>query len=204
MSETKLEIREKAISLLPEDERKIYDSFKESGKPGLGPTVSSAFFELYLNGSSCREIHKLNKAFDLGAIIDAKVRYQWDEERDKYTQELQHNAMKRLLQVQSESVQFIADSMAATHKKYGEKLRKYIQTGDESVLDGFDLGSITTYSKAIEALLKVTGQDQKKKVQLEGTLNNNVTVSPTKALSPKAAAAFLKIMEEMEEEETNE
>lgn len=198
--------KDRAIKLLPDDERNIWNGFKESGKPGLAPTVCAAFFELFLNGSTVYEIQKLNKAFDIGAIIDAKIRFGWEEQKIRYTQELQGRAVNRLLQVQSESVQFLADAMAATHKKHGSALKKYLQSGNEQDLDGFDLGSITTYSRAIEALLKVTGQDQKKKVTVDGVITNNVNLPGNmgkKALTPDQAAAVLQILADDEENPGN-
>ena len=184
---------------LPEDEAKILTEFKEAGHHGLAPTTAAAFFELYLNGSSIWEIQKQNPAFRLGAIIDAKVKYGWDEQKDRYVRDLQAKAYQRLLQVQMESVTFIADAMAVTHKKYGDSFKKYLQTGDESVLAGFDLGSPLAYHKIIEALMKVTGQDSKK-VKLEGNINQNVTGSiglddlTQKALNSETAAKLLEIL----------
>jgi hypothetical protein len=189
-------VKERALKLLPEEEKQVLEDFRKSGKPGLAPTTSSAFFELYLNGNSVYEIQKMNKVFDLGAIIDAKVKYGWDEMKDRYVGELQAKAMARLVQVQSESVGFLADVLAAAHKKHGTALKRYLQTGDTRDLEGFDINNITSYSKSIEALLKITGQDNKKKVQVEGNLTSTVNVNnlTEKALSPDQAASLLEIL----------
>jgi hypothetical protein len=188
------------IVLLNQEDQRILDEFRESGFPKLAPQAAASFFELYLNGTSPREIQKLNPAFKLGAILDAQIRYNWDANKDRYVQELQENTVKRLAQVQMEATAFLADSLAAAHKKHGTALRKYLQTSDESELNGFDIGSITSYSRSIDALLKITGQDQKK-IKLESKIEQNVNLKNmgNKPLTPEQAAALLEILEDKSE-----
>lgn len=189
------------LTVLNQEDQRILSEFKESGHPGLAPSIANAFFELYLNGHSVRDIQKTNPTFKLGAIIDAQVRFNWDLNKDRYTQELQEGTVKRLAQIQMESVSFLADSLAAAHKKHGTALKRYLQTSDEAELNGFDISSITSYSKSIDALLKITGQDQKK-IKLESKIENNVTLKnmANKPLTPEQAAALLEILEEKPED----
>lgn len=185
----------RAEDLLPADERSAYDDFKESGKHGLGPTLSLSLFELYVNGKSVRDIQKQNQVYTLGQVVDAKVRYDWDRERELYLSELHSKARARILQTQMESADFIADVMAATHKKYGGAIKEYLQTGNESALKGFDLGSIMQYNKAIEGLLKITGQDKKKEVSItSGNSDTSLTDITKQALSEDQAARILEVL----------
>ena len=193
--------RDKALSLLGDKELILLEEFKSSGKAGLAPSLSASFFELYLNGNDVFEIQKLNKAYDIGAIIDCKVRFSWDEKKDAYINNLHTNAMSRLMQVQMESANFLADVLSAAHKRHGIALRKYLQSGDPRDIEGFDIGNISSYSKSIEALMKITGQDQKKKVQLEGTLNSNIAVSEAmeRPMTQNQAANILEILADDED-----
>jgi hypothetical protein len=203
MSAQELTVKERAESLLNAEDRKILRDFEESGKPGLGPSLCTTFFELFLNGKTEREIQKLNPVYDLGSIIQARVKYNWDEKKDKYISELQSGVVARMLQVQMEATNFMADVLSATHKRYGTAIKRYLQSSDPKDLEGFDINNIQAYSKSIEALLKITGQDQKKKIELGGTVNSNVQISDMseKALTPEQAAALLEILAADEDSE---
>jgi hypothetical protein len=188
--------KQKAENLLSEDDRHILKTFEESGKPGLGPSLCATFFELFLNGKTEREIQKLNPVYDLGAIIQARVKYGWDEKKDKYISELQSGVIARMLQVQMEASNFMADVLAATHKRYGTAIKKYLQSGNADDLQGFDVNNVQAYYKSIEALMKITGQDQKKKIELGGTVNSSVQIKDMseKPLTPDQAALLLEIL----------
>jgi hypothetical protein len=155
-----------AFLQLTAKEQKALCEYREQGLPPLAPKTALGFYSLFLSGRSTEQIHELNRAFAYGAIVDARLRYGWDSTKTEYLSSLQSEVHTRMIQTQMESVGFIADVVSATHKKYGGKIAKYLQTGDESELDGFDLTSLAQYGKAIENLLKVTGQDQTKKVKL--------------------------------------
>jgi hypothetical protein len=187
--------------ILSDEDQKILNEYRDAGHPPLAPSTSSAFFELFLNGNTVREIQRLNSAFKLGAILDAQIRYDWDREKDRYIRDLQSKTFQRMVQVQMESASFLADTLSAAHKKYGTALRKYLQTGNEEDLEGYDVSNITSYSKSIDALMKITGQDSKK-VKLEGNINQNVTGSikiesmSDKVLNPETAEKLLAILAE--------
>lgn len=192
--------RESAVEQLSVDERTLYNEFKESGKPGLAPALAASLFERYLIGDTIYNIQKENPAFSLGSIVAAKVSGLWDEQRDRYVMELQGKAMSKLLVAQSEAVSFIADALAVTHKKYGAAFRRYVQTNNPNDLEGFDINNITAYAKTVEVLMKVTGQEGKKTVKVEGSVTTgtgpqmkDVTNS---APTPEMAAKLLAILGE--------
>jgi hypothetical protein len=87
-----------------------------------------------------------------------------------------------------ESVMFSADLLASANKMFGDKLKKYIQTGDERELGTLKIDSLKQYRDAVELLLKLTGQD--KKVEITGQVKQ--TVEFTGPMTPKDAAALLK------------
>lgn len=187
---------------LSEEEKEKLRDYVESGGVGLAPKTAASFFELYLNGSSVQEIHKLNPAFPYGAILRARVEYDWDEQKDKYIRNLQSGVFERMVHTQLEAVSFLASVMSVTHKKYGDAFKKYLQTGDESELKGFDVGSIRSYKDVIESLLKISGQE-KKKIEFSAKTGHSDSNSPlenlaSKPISPDVGAKLLAILAEEE------
>ena len=181
------------IVLLPVDrlspeERKAFKLYVQKGDPPLAVGVQAQLYALYLNGSSCEDIVKLNPNFSLGMIVRAKIEGLWDDRRDTHLQTLFESVRERVQQVQMESVMFSADLLASANKMFGDKLKKYIQTGDERELGTLKIDSLKQYRDAVELLLKLTGQD--KKVEVTGQVKN--VVEFTGPMTPQAAAALLK------------
>lgn len=158
--------RELAVSRLTDEERSTYLSWLETkNKPSISPVLAAQMFELFLSGATCDEIAKVNSGmFVAGQILEARVAHGWDDKRDKYLADLYGGVLEKVKKTQVEAVGFTSDLLAAAHKQYGTKLRKYIQSGNEKDLEGsIQLGSLQTYVKAVETLMKLTGQDKKEK-----------------------------------------
>ncbi|MHA1860983.1 MAG: hypothetical protein ACTSVM_01625 [Candidatus Ranarchaeia archaeon] len=169
------------------------DSKKTEGI--LAGSTARTFFELFLNGHTTKEIYNQNKSFPWGMIIDARIRYDWDKERDVYTRELFTGVRQKLIKNQIESVHMLADLLAATHKNIGGRLKKYLQTGDETLIKDINLTSIHSYGKTVALLMKMTGQEKELgslRVLLEDADKKTSTtvdgqVIPTEPLAPSPA-----------------
>jgi hypothetical protein len=189
------ELTKSALDLLSPEERKAYKLYVQKGDPPLSPTVQMQLFELFLNGSTCEEIIQLNPNFSLGMIVRARVEGLWDERRAKHIDHLFEHVRERVQQVQMESVMFTSDLLAGANKMFGDKLKKYLQTGDERELGGLRIDTLKQYRDAVDLLMKLTGQD--KKVEVTGTTKTVVEFKGP--LSPKTAAALLKAADVKEE-----
>lgn len=148
-SEEKEELQKYEEEVLAKDPRRT-----------LGTKPAAAFFELFLNGYSTKEIHNLNKAYDWGMIIHARVKYEWDEQRQEYMKDLFAGVREKVLKTQVEGIHFLNDFLSAAHKCYGDKLKMYLQTGDPTLLRGLKLESLHSYGKAVALLAKLTGQEK--------------------------------------------
>lgn len=183
--------------LPPEDLTALTEYLAAGGHP-LSPEASARMYELFLNGSDAREVQRLNKAFPLGAILDSQVRYKWTEKRDAYCIELQDRIKSKVMKVQMETTELMTDMLSAAKRKHSDKLKKFIQTGDEKDLDGaINIDTIQSLLKVTEGLLKITGQDRTSttKVKTENTQNLNVNVtSNNDKIEPEDAAAILNIL----------
>jgi uncharacterized protein YfaQ (DUF2300 family) len=114
---------------------------------------------------------------------------------------------ERVSNTQVEAIGFACDLMAGFHKLQGDKLKKYIQTGDPAELGELSTMNIKTYVTAVELLLKLTGQDKQgsdKKITGEIVHKHEVeqVVNTKTGLSQKQAAKILEIIDgEMVEDE---
>jgi hypothetical protein len=184
------------LDLTQEDITALAEYAATGGHP-LSPDIAAKFFGLFLNGSDAHEIQRLNKAFKLGQILDAQVRYKWSEQREKYSIELQSRAAGLAMKAQLETTELMSNLLAAANRQHGDKLKKFIQTGDEKDLDGaLSVASIKTLLDVVDGLLKITGQDRvsKVKVSTTNTQNLNVNVNGAEGLVPEDAAKILEII----------
>ena len=180
-------------------ELEVLEAYLTSGGMPLAPEPAARFFELFLAGSDVHEIHRLNKAFPLGALLDAQVKFKWNERKDKYASDLQDKVLDKVRMAQLETTELMTDILAAARRKYGDKLKKYIQSGNDADLDGvIDVSDIKNLVKLTEGLLKITGQDRVQKVKTEDTQNVNINLNgnnlPVSDLDPESAAQILQII----------
>jgi hypothetical protein len=179
----------------------LLSKYMSDGKHALAVSTAVQFFELFLNGSSVQEIHNLNKTFPYESILWARIRDRWDEQKQDYLNRLQDGIKERLLKAKLETVGLMSDMLAVVSKREGEKLRKYIQTGNEEHLKGaIQLNSVQAIQKAVETIEKITGEDKKIRITKEEKLDVSVTAGisaadgSTDSMSPEAAAKILEIV----------
>lgn len=188
----------KCIRLLSDEENGLIKKYLESGGKRLSTETAASFFSMYLNGYDIKEIHRLNKAFPYEAILIARVSNDWDKEKDDYLSKLQENIKEKLLKSQLESINFLSDLLSATHKKHGDKLKKFLSSGNEKDLEGaMTVDSISQLLKVIEGLNKITGQDKTK--NNDTTVNVNIdqrSINNISSLSPEDSAKILNIVSE--------
>ncbi len=193
----------KDISSLTAKEKKIYQEALVIREPALGVDTSIRLFEMFLQGKSCEEIAQYNPGISIGSIIRARVEYGWDQKKLEYVDKLYAETADRLKQTALESVNFIGDMMAATHKFHGEKLRRYLASGNVSDLpEEFTISSVKEYKSLIETLLKISGAENKKEIKYSGEVKTKKEVSFPQAgknLSGFSPAALLELIDGKEE-----
>lgn len=185
-----------ALTHLTPDELAVYEKYRASGKPPLSVKLSTSLYELWLQGVSMDEMVELNKGLSLGAIIQCRIENRWDERRGAYVAQLMVEAQDRMRMIALESANFIGVLLAVAQKRHGSALKKYLQTGDEAHLTGFDIQSIQQYKAVIETLAKITGQDSKRDVKVSGEVKVDAGGTVPSSITPEQAAAILKLLEE--------
>jgi hypothetical protein len=206
-----------ALATRPEDnltplEREAYDKWRRGAdQTPVSPIVGLKMYELFLLGHTCDDIVRTNEnKFPLGQVLHARVMHEWDRRRQAYLDQMYEDAGNVIRQRQIESAFFLADVMAVAHKEFGAKLKAYLQTGDKEHLKGLDLKvtSLTSYKMAIDALMKVTGQEKPSKdsaplVQIN-TGGGGTTVTDkagNTVTTGEDAFAFLKALDRVDQAE---
>lgn len=173
---------QRASQLLPIHEYNMLRSYIEAGKHALSSDTCLKFFELFLSGTDCSEIHRLNKAFPYEAILWARIKYNWDTARDLNLFRLQQATQNKVMKAQLEATSLMSDMIAAANRRYGDKLKRYLQTGDEDEIKGvMGVESIQGLLRVMEGLLKATGQDRISKTIHESRHHHTVVNSPLQA-----------------------
>lgn len=165
----------------------------QAQEPALSTSMQAQLFELYLNGNSCEQIAKLNKSIRLGAIVRACQEGDWYQKKTSYMNQLLEDVRSRVEQVQCESLYFASSLLAAAHKMYGTKIQRYLQTGDEKELGELGIYTLRQYKEVVDLLLKMTGQDNNKKVsgKVDVTHNVGATLAAGHHITPEQAAKIL-------------
>lgn len=205
------EITQPAIPELTEWEFEQFSKWRRSKDTApLALSTALKMYEMFLLGHSCEEIFRANdQKFPLGMILDARIRYGWDKRRAAYLDQLFGEVGVAVKQRQVEGAMFLGDVLAAAHLQFGDKVKKFLQTKDPNDLpDALKVTSITTYKMVVDALMKVTGQENQRggapgpAVQVIG---NNVTLqeAPKKKLGSSQAFDLLKELEKIDQESRN-
>lgn len=192
-------------------EWRAYEAHKKAvaaGKEGvLSSSIAGQMFEQFLNGSSCTQIAREWRGFQLGAIVSAAINNSWFDKRQEYLDHLHGTTVERAKQIAAESVEFTGTLLAVAHKQWGEKLRRYLATGNESELDGFQIRSIDQYRKVIQTFLELTGHKPSDFLKVPEAAGSNAggagllgpgfdltAILSTKQLKPEHAAALLALV----------
>jgi hypothetical protein len=181
---------ENSLTWLQPSEKFALEYFQRNFQKGgsstyaIAPSVQANLFALYLNGRTLEEIRKLNHpAFSLGQIVAAAVEGDWYNQKKDYQSGLMLAAKERLQQIGCESVNFLADSLAAAHKQHGEALQKYMVSGNPSDLGAFAIGGIRQYKEVLELLLRATGQDKTSNLNVKGSIEHSVAGEASSVVS---------------------
>lgn len=152
-------VKRNPVELLSVPEREAYERFLRSDKAPLGPDLSARLFESFLNGKTCSDIQHDNCELSFGAIVDARVRDNWDEQRATYMQKLLEKAGNRALRAQLEAVDFVFEMFQITHLVSRQKFEEYRRTKDLKALEGaLQVASVKQYKDLIMSLALLAGK----------------------------------------------
>jgi hypothetical protein len=190
-------LEDQAKALLTLDQYDNMIKYIKDGKPELALTTAQKFFELYLSGCPIEEIHRLNMAFPISAIAWAAIKYNWEAIKQEYIIGLQRKIAEKVMKTQLEATGLYCDLITAANKKYGDRVKKYLQTGEEQDLgDSLQIASLHQLVKAVAALQEVTGQNRNVNINKREQLDVNVNVGNKidDGISSEGAAKILQVI----------
>jgi hypothetical protein len=180
-------------------EMEVWETWKKKAQPPIPLQEALKLYQLFLNSYEVHEIWRINGGkYSLGAIIDARERYEWENRKQEQLDSLYGNIEDKILKVKNDAVLHITDTLAAAHKIWGDKLKVFLQEGDVSVLEGLDLGNLKVYKDLLQMLQTLTNDSNKnhKEVAVGGTVNHvHTLLSEEKKLSGQDATKLLELME---------
>ena len=177
-------------------------------EPLLSPTLSGQMFEQFLQGMTCTMIARHWQGIKLGQVVGVCIEQDWMGRKEEYLEHVLGTVGDRAKQTSGEVVDFVSTLLAVAHKQWGENLRRYLATGNETELKGFEIRSIDQYRKAIQTFLEMTGHKPGEylktaagdKGQATGGLAGGglgldlLAILSTKDIPPEAAAALLRLL----------
>lgn len=171
-------VLEAALATLHQSEYNVLKAYIDGGRLELSLDTANRMFALYLNGTDIKEIFKLNSAIPYEAILWARFKYNWDREKELHIFQLKNAISEHVMKAQLDVTALMSNMLTAVSKTHGDKLKKYMQSGDIKDLDGaLTIDSINSMLKIIDGLQKITGQGNTKTIRTENTQNLNVKVN---------------------------
>ncbi len=173
--------------------------WRRKSEAPLPLALALKMYELYLNGYSCEDIWRVNgQKYPLGQVVDAKVRYDWDERRNEQLDNLYGGIEEKVMHVKTEAVSHLANMLSAAHKIWGDRVAEFLQEGDPEKLAGFDPSSIKNYKEILSMLQLLSAKDTKE-VKVTGNVEHVHTQGiEAKKLTGKNASDLLRTIEDAE------
>jgi hypothetical protein len=143
-------------ALLTERERSALAEHARRGAPAMSPATAANFFALFVEGYTLDQMLEANRAWGLGVLVDARIRYRWDERREAYVEDVHKQAVERLAKLRAESINHLANLAAVAHTEFRQDMIRYLQNPTEDNLPKGRLRTPKDYRDLIEAIEKVT------------------------------------------------
>ncbi len=176
-------------------EQEALERWQKTHEPHLDLEQAMTLYEHYLNGCTVEEIYHLkNGKVPFGQIVDAKQRYEWERRKTQQFTALFKKVEERAVKSKAEAVFMLTDALAVARKLFGDRFKKYLETGDATHLGTLDLTNLKNYKMLIEMLqmLTDTKDSSHKEVSVGGTVQHQHSVS----IDNKNAAKLLKMFDE--------
>lgn len=100
----------------------------EADGPSIGTTTANNFLALYLEGQSIDQICKQFPHWPRGALLLARHVFRWDEQRDRYIEDMVSRLKERLVKVKVDVVDHLINTLAVAHKELAHDMAIYLQS----------------------------------------------------------------------------
>lgn len=145
---------------------------KAANEPPLSANKANELYQLFLIGMGCEEIAAQDRSIRLGQIVRAHEEFGWVDRRHEYQVKLQKATRDRMVQAQTESIGFMALALQSLNRKFSKAFITYLQSGKEEDLGDAKDWNFHQYKQIMELMLKSSGQDSTKRVQVGGEIQH--------------------------------
>lgn len=143
--------------LMPK-ELEIIKEFKEKGLPGvtsLSDLTLAKCIDLYLSGKTYHEIGKI-LSVRKEIVLYLGQKFNWYATKVEHMQMLDATLKERILHAKLMNQDFVLQIQHFFSKKIGNKMSRFMATGDEDIASKVDRKDIEMYFKAVELLEKIS------------------------------------------------
>lgn len=145
---------------LSKEEAIAYRYYCQTNTPPLAPDLQEKMFRVFLAGSSCEEIFKLNgKKYPLGSIVSARIEGNWDGLIKKYASDMIEATANKVAMANAEAISLISSLIIAETQVNLAKVLKYNQTQDPDDLGSIRIEGLKGFKEAVELLNKLNSKD---------------------------------------------
>jgi len=145
-----------AVEFLTPKERQAMEEYHRKNSAPMSPVTAANFFQLYVEGFSLEQMLEGNRAWGLGALADACVRYDWPAKRAAYIDEVHIQAVARLQKLKAEAINHLANLLTVEHTRFRQEMIRYLQNPTEENLPEGRLASARDYKALCEAIESVS------------------------------------------------
>lgn len=142
---------------LTQEERKLGERYlrkwKTAGK--IGEIESLKLFELYLIGSSFRELAQQFPQYEIGKIILTAALRGWVHDREKMMHSLKDRVRAKVVKSVLEQVDFLTAMLGVSNAEHLEDMRKYMMDPVNNPPPGLRVKSIKEYKDVVDTLQKL-------------------------------------------------
>ena len=152
---TKLTDREKQG--LTQEETKLAEKYlRKHRTAGIVDEVNSLkLFELFLIGSSFRELHVQFPRYNLGQIILTGAMRGWVHDRENMMHSLKDRVKAKVVKSILEQVDFLTSMLGVSNAQYLDNMRQYIADPVNTPAPSLRIESIKEYKDVVETLQKL-------------------------------------------------
>jgi len=144
---------EQIEEMLTERERKALAVWRLDPKEKpLSIDLATRMQVLYLNGYGCEQIGTEFKGINLGAIVQARITFEWDLSRKEYNDKIRNSLIERHSRAGLETAQTVLDLLYCANDEIGKKAKDYMagKTTDMPV----KVETVAQYKSLVELALR--------------------------------------------------
>lgn len=114
------------VVLTAVEAKALEDHVRKNGAP-MSPITAANFFLLFAEDYTLEKILSVNPSWTLGCLVDARIRYKWDDRLAQYVEEIHKQALTRMSKFKAEMLNQALDMFTLDSRIKREEMMRYMQ-----------------------------------------------------------------------------